>query len=90
VVTAPASDTGSDPIGEDGDRLARESAAIVATSGSLCAAALEVLGHRLPILCAASPAPVAWQVAELWRMSVEKPLAAWQAWASLGTWPRSI
>jgi hypothetical protein len=75
-VTAPASDTGSGPIGEGGDRLARESAVIVATRGSLCAAAPEVLAHRLPILGAASPAPVAWQVAELWRMSLEKPLAA--------------
>ena len=56
-------------------------------SGALSAATLEVLAHRLPILWAASPAPLAWQMAELWRMQTEKPLALWQAWASLGAWP---
>jgi hypothetical protein len=87
AVTVQASDLVSSPSGEGNDRLVRESAGIVATSGSLCAAALEVLAHRLPIICAASPAPVAWQMAELWQMSLEKPLAAWQAWAPLGAWP---
>ena len=56
-------------------------------SGALSAATLEVLAHRLPILWATSPAPLAWQMAELWRMQAEKPLAVWQAWASLGVWP---
>jgi hypothetical protein len=88
-VTALVSDSDSDPgeASEGSDRLARESARIVAASGSLYAAALGVLAHRLPILCAASPAPLAWQVAERWRMSLEKPLAIWQASASLGAWP---
>jgi hypothetical protein len=69
------------------DRLARECAAIMTLSGALSLATLEVLAQRLPIVWAASPAPLAWQVAELWRMQVEKPLAVWQAWASLGAWP---
>ena len=69
------------------DRLARESAEIVAMSGALCTAAIEVLAHRLPIIWAASPAPVAWQMAELWRMCLEKPIAGWQAGISLGVWP---
>lgn len=76
--------TGADALG---DLLARECAAIVVMSGTLSAAALEVLAHRLPILWATSTAPVAWQVAELWRMQLEKPIAVWQAWASLGAWP---
>jgi hypothetical protein len=69
------------------DLLARESAAIATLSGALSLAALEVIAHRLPIVWAASPAPLAWQMAELWRMQAEKPLAVWQAWASLGAWP---
>lgn len=88
-MTTLACDSVSDPSGEPegSDRLVRESAGIMAASGSLYAAALDVLTHRLPIICAASPAPIAWQVAELWRMSLEKPLAIWQASASLGAWP---
>jgi hypothetical protein len=70
-----------------GDLLARECAAIVAMSSTLSAAALEVLAHRLPILWASSTAPLAWQIAELWRMQMEKPIAVWQAWTSLGAWP---
>ena len=68
-------------------RLLREGTALMAMSGALCAATLEVLAHRLPIIWATSPAPLASQMAELWRMQVEKPLAVWQAWASLGAWP---
>ena len=75
------------PVGPAAERLARDCAAIVTMSGALSLATLEVLAHRLPIVWAASPAPLAWQVAELWRMQTEKPLALWQAWASLGAWP---
>lgn len=69
------------------ERLARDCAAIVTMSSALSLATLEVLAHRLPIVWATSPAPLAWQMAELWRMQSEKPLAVWQAWASLGAWP---
>jgi hypothetical protein len=69
------------------DLLARECAAIVTMSGALSLATLQVLAHRLPIVWATSPAPLAWQMAELWRMQTEKPLAVWQAWAGLGAWP---
>jgi hypothetical protein len=75
------------PLGPAAERLARDCAAIMTLSGALSLATLEVLAHRLPIVWAASPAPLAWQMAELWRMQVEKPLALWQAWASLGAWP---
>jgi hypothetical protein len=75
------------PVGPAADRLARDCAAIVTMSGALSLATLEVLAHRLPIVWATSPAPLAWQMAELWRMQTEKPLAVWQAWASLGAWP---
>jgi hypothetical protein len=75
------------PVGPAAERLARDCAAIVTLGGALSLATLEVLAHRLPIVWAASPAPLAWQMAELWRMQVEKPLAVWQAWASVGAWP---
>jgi hypothetical protein len=71
-------------------RLTREGAAVVAMSGAVSAAAIEVVAHRLPIIWATSQAPVAWQMAELWRMHFEKPLAVWQAWASLGAWPFAV
>jgi hypothetical protein len=75
------------PVVPAADRLARDCAAIVTMSGALSLATLEVLAYRLPIVWATSPAPLSWQVAELWRMQTEKPLAVWQAWASLGAWP---
>jgi hypothetical protein len=75
------------PVGPAAERLARDCAAIVTMSGALSLATLEVLAHRLPIVWATSPAPLAWQMAELWRMQTEKPLALWQAWASLSAWP---
>lgn len=75
------------PVGPAAERLARDCAAIVTMSSALSLATLEVLAHRLPIVWATSPAPLAWQMAELWRMQTEKPLAVWQAWASLGAWP---
>jgi hypothetical protein len=75
------------PVVPAADRLARDCAAIVTMSGALSLATLEVLAYRLPIVWATSPAPLASQVAELWRMQTEKPLAVWQAWASLGAWP---
>jgi hypothetical protein len=75
------------PVGPAAERLARDCAAIVTMSGALSLATLEVLAHRLPIVWATSPAPLAWRMAELWRMQTEKPLAVWQAWASLSAWP---
>jgi hypothetical protein len=75
------------PVGPAADRVARDCAAIVTMSGALSLATLEVLAHRLPIVWAISSAPLTWQMAELWRMQTEKPLAVWQAWASLSAWP---
>ena len=75
------------PVGPAAERLAHDCAAIVTMSGALSLATLEVLAHRLPIVWATSRAPLSWQMAELWRMQTEKPLAVWQAWASLSTWP---
>ena len=75
------------PVVPAADRLARDCAAIMTMSSALSLATLEVLPHRLPIVWATSPAPLAWQMAVLWRMQTEKPLAVWQAWASLGAWP---
>jgi hypothetical protein len=73
--------------GSAAEHLARDCAAIATMSGALSLATLEVLAHRLPIVWATSPAPLAWQMAELWRMQTEKPLAVWQAWARLSAWP---
>jgi hypothetical protein len=54
-------------------------------SSELPAATLLTLAHRLPLLWAASPS--AWQQAELWRMTLEKPLVLGRVWAALALSP---
>jgi hypothetical protein len=51
------------------------------------AASSVTLAHRLPILAGLSSASAFWQAAELWRMTLEKPVAFWQAWLALGPLP---
>jgi hypothetical protein len=66
----------------DTTRLVRDAARILTRSSELPAATMLTLAHRLPLLWAANPG--AWQQAELWRMSLEKPLVlghVWTAWA---------
>ena len=53
-------------------RLARDAGRIAVRSSELPVATVLTLAHRVPILWATSPS--AWQQAELWRMSLEKPL----------------
>ena len=54
-------------------RMVRDASRIAVRSSELPAATMLTLAHRVPILWATSPS--AWQQAELWRMSLEKPLA---------------
>jgi hypothetical protein len=51
------------------------------------AASAVTLAHRLPILAGVSSASALWQAAELWRMTLEKPVAFWQGWLALGQLP---
>jgi hypothetical protein len=51
------------------------------------AASAVTLAHRLPILAGLSSASALWQAAELWRMTLEKPVAFWQWWLALGPLP---
>jgi hypothetical protein len=72
----------------DAIRLVRDAALaarIVARGSELPAATMLTLVHRLPILWTASPG--AWQQAELWRMSLEKPLVLGRVWADLALSP---
>lgn len=61
-------------------RLMRETARIWTRGAELPGAILLTLAHRLPLLWLANPG--AWQQAELWRMSLEKPLVAGHVWAA--------
>jgi hypothetical protein len=70
-----------------GRQVARESARVGAIGGALPAAAAVTLAHRLPILAGLSSAAAVWQAAEVWRMTLEKPVAFWQAWLALGPLP---
>jgi hypothetical protein len=66
-------------------RLVRDAARIVTRGSELPAATMLTLAHRLPILWTTSPG--AWQQAELWRMSLEKPLVLGGIWADLALSP---
>jgi hypothetical protein len=69
----------------DARRLVRDAGRIVTRGSELPAATLLTLAHRLPLLWATSPG--AWQQAELWRMSLEKPLVLARVWAALALSP---
>ena len=66
-------------------RLVRDAGRIVVRSSELPAATMLTLAHRVPILWATSPS--AWQQAELWRMSLEKPLVLGAVWTGLALAP---
>jgi hypothetical protein len=74
-------------LASSGARAARESVRLGAIGAALPPATAITLGHRLPILAGLSSASAAWQAAEIWRMTFEKPVAFWQGWLSLGQWP---
>lgn len=66
-------------------RLVRDAGRIAARSSELPAATVLTVAHRVPILWATSPS--AWQQAELWRMSLEKPLVLGAVWSALALAP---
>jgi hypothetical protein len=70
-----------------GRQVARETARLGAIGTRLPAASAVTLGHRLPILAGLSSASAFWQAAEVWRMTLEKPVAFWQGWLALGPLP---
>jgi hypothetical protein len=70
-----------------GRRLAREAVRLSAIGAALPGASAVTLAHRLPILAGLSPASALSQTAELWRMTLEKPLAVWQSWLAVATLP---
>jgi hypothetical protein len=68
-------------------RLAREALRLSAIGAALPGASVVTLAHRLPILAGVSQASALSQTAELWRMTLEKPLALWQSWLAVATVP---
>ena len=70
----------------DTTRLVRDTARIMRRGSELPTATMLTLAHRLPLLWVASPGP--WQQAELWRMSLEKPLVFGHVWAARAWGPR--
>lgn len=67
--------------------IARESVRLATIGAALPGATAVTLAHRLPILVGMSSANAFWQAAEIWRMSLEKPIALWQGWLRAGPWP---
>jgi hypothetical protein len=72
----------------DAKRLFRDAGRIVTHGSELPAATMLTLAYRLPILWATSPS--AWQQAELWRMSLEKPLVLGHVWTALALSPLQV
>jgi hypothetical protein len=70
-----------------GRQVARETVRLGAISAALPAASAVTIAHRLPILAGLSSASAVWQAAEVWRMTLEKPVAFGQAWLSFGPLP---
>ena len=68
-------------------QVARESVRLGAISAALPAASAVTVARRLPIPVGLSSASALWQSAEVWRMTLEKPVAFWQAWLALGPLP---
>jgi hypothetical protein len=68
-------------------RLGRDAVRVAAMSHALPMASAATIANRLPILAGLSPASAAWQSAELWRMTLEKPFAFWRASMALGMLP---
>jgi hypothetical protein len=68
-------------------RLAREALRLSAIGAALPGASAVTLAHRLPILAGLSQTSALSQTAELWRMTLEKPLAVWQSWLAVATVP---
>jgi hypothetical protein len=70
-----------------GRQVAREGVRLGAISAALPAASAATVVHRLPILAGLSSASAFWQAAEIWRMTLEKPVAFWQAWLAVAPLP---
>ena len=70
-----------------GRRLAREALRLSAIGAALPAASAVTLAHRLPMLAGMSQASALAQTAELWRMTLEKPLALWQSGLAVAAVP---
>lgn len=71
-------------------RLGRDAARIGVLAGAMPAATAVTLAHRLPLLAGFGQASALAQTAEVWRMTLEKPLAFWQAWLASASLPLQL
>jgi hypothetical protein len=71
-------------------RLARDATRLGTLAGALPAATAVTLAHRLPLLAGLGGSAALGQTAELWRMTLEKPIAFWQAWTACATLPLQL
>jgi hypothetical protein len=70
-------------------RVSRDVARIGTLAAALPAATAVTLAHRLPLLAGLGQASAATQ-GELWRMTLEKPFAFWQAWLASASLPLQL
>jgi len=72
------------------ERLSRDAARVGVLAGAMPAAAVTTLAHRLPILVGLGQTSALAQTAEVWRMTLEKPAAFWQAWLACAGLPLQL
>ena len=71
-------------------RVGRDAARIATLAGALPVATAVTLAHRLPLLAGVGQASALAHTAELWRMTLEKPLVFWQAWLASASLPLQL
>ncbi len=71
-------------------RLTRDATRLGTLAAAVPGATAVTLAHRLPLLAGLGGGAALTQTAELWRMTLEKPVAFWQAWAACATLPLQL
>jgi hypothetical protein len=71
-------------------RLARDATRLGTLAAAVPGATAVTLAHRLPLLAGVGGTAQLAEVAELWRMTLEKPVAFWQAWLACASLPLQL
>jgi hypothetical protein len=71
-------------------RLSRDATRIGVLAAAMPGATAVTLAHRLPMLAGLGGASALAQTAEMWRMTVEKPVAFWQSWLACASLPLQL
>jgi hypothetical protein len=71
-------------------RLSRDAARVGVLAAAMPGATAVTLAHRLPMLAGLGSTSALTQTAEVWRMTLEKPVAFWQSWLAGASLPLQL